>query len=299
MGFIKTRLQRVGMSSTSANFLLLLTAMAWGFSYVLLKVVGDTIHPFELVAIRFSISAIICSFLFRSSFSHFNKRALLYGILLGIVMFGCSNAIIFGVMTTDASTASFLVSSGIVFVPILQAIRKRRLPEKTIVIGTTGAITGIALLSLEGSLNLSGGAAFCILGAVLYATHILITDETVHKEHAMLLGLIQQICLAIFGWIATFTFTTPTMPPTAAVWAAVLGLTIICSALPFAAQPIAQRYTNPEHAAIILALEPVFGTLFAFLFLAERFSLQAGCGALLVLASVLFSTVMQSRHKEK
>ena len=45
MGFLRKRLQRVGMSRSSANLLLALCTMFWGMSYVMNKIAGAGVPP--------------------------------------------------------------------------------------------------------------------------------------------------------------------------------------------------------------------------------------------------------------
>lgn len=298
MSILTNRIHRVGMTRTTANFLLMLITIAWGLSYVLLKISANTIPPVEVLAIRFTISSLVCIIIFHRRLKRITKRALCYGALLGTVMYGCCTVIIYGIQTTEASTASFLTSTAIVIVPVAQAIRKRRFPEPKIILGTIGTTIGIALLSLKGSLDLSPGAALCIFSAFLYATHIIMTDDMTHKEDAILLGIIQQAVMGCWGWMTTLLLTTPTLPANSTDWLAILGLAFICSAFAFITQPFAQSYTTPENTALIFSLEPVFGAIFGMLILNERLSFQATCGALLVLASVLLTTIHRPTKKE-
>lgn len=294
MSILQARMRRVGMSRQGANLILLLVAASWGLSYVLLKMGASSLHPFAVLAWRFSFASIACLLVFRKRLRHLTRRAVRYGIILGTLMFGCSTALIFGELTTEASTAGFLTSTSIVLVPLIQCVRFHRLPERTAIIGTLCATVGIALLSLKGGLVLSAGAALCILCAVFYASHTITTGELVQREDALLLGVVQQLTMCGWGWITTFLFASPVPPQNGSTWAVLIALGLLCGAFPFVAQPAAQRFTSPEHTALILSLEPVFGAVFSMLILAETMTLQAIFGAVLVLASVLLTTVKKS-----
>lgn len=298
MSIIEQRVGRVGISTQSANLLLLLVSMAWGLSYVLMKIGGSSLPPLEVLALRFTLASLVCALIFRRRFARLTRRILLYGLADGIVGFACSSAIIFGTRTTEASTASFLTSSAIVIVPVAQAIRKHRLPDRRSVFCTLLATLGIALLSLKGSLVLSPGAALCIIGAILYAAFIILTDELVRREDAILLGILQLMVMSVIGWGSTLLVNDPVMPRGPVQWGAILGLALVCSAFAFVAQPFAQRFASPEHTALILSMEPVWGAVFSFILLAEYLSLQAAIGALLVFASVIITSGFRfKRHR--
>lgn len=294
---LSKRILRVGLSPQSATLLLVLDTMAWGLSYVVIKIGAQTIPPFELIALRFTIASLICILLFRKNFAHINIFALFYGIVLGITMFLGSTTMVYGVQTTDASTATFIASTKIVFVPLLLALWAHRLPEKRIIFGTLGTTVGIALLSLEGGLTLSTGALLCIASAIFYALHILFTGAMARKEDAVLIGVLQQIVMAILGVSCMFLFNTPTWPRGFIPWTTVFILALVNGVFVFVSQPIAQRFANAEFTALIFAMEPVFGAIFSVLLMGDHFTLQDSIGAVLVLLSVLLSSVkMNGRH---
>lgn len=64
MGFLRKRLQRVGMSRGSANLLLALCTMFWGMSYVMNKIAGAGVPPLEVMAIRYTLAGLLCVPLF-------------------------------------------------------------------------------------------------------------------------------------------------------------------------------------------------------------------------------------------
>lgn len=291
MSILSTRIRRVGMSRQGANFILFLVAASWGLSYVLLKMGASSLHPFQVLALRFSFASIACVIIFHRRLVHVRKRTVLFGVILGTLMYACSTALLFGELTTEASTAGFLTSTSIVLVPLIQCIRKRQLPQRIVVFSTLCASVGIALLSLKGGLVLSAGAALCLLCALLYASHTVTTGEMVQLEDAFLLGVIQQITMCAWGWGTTFAFTDFSLPGDGRTWLVLVALGLLCGAFPFVAQPYAQSFTTPEHTALILSLEPVFGAVFSMIMLSEMMSLQAIIGGILVLASVLFTSL--------
>ena len=144
---------------------------------------------------------------------------------------------------------------------------------------------------------LSAGATLCIISAFLYAAHIIMTDGMTRKEDAILLGIVQMVVMSAWGWSTTLLFTTPVIPTERNEWFAILALAFICGAFAFITQPFAQSYTTPENTALIFSMEPVFGAFFGFIFLHELLSFQATCGAILVLASVLLTTVHRVEKK--
>lgn len=96
--------------------------------------------------------------------------------------------------------------------------------------------------------------------------------------------------------MATNLFEAPALPADPVHWGAVLGLALVCSAFGFVAQPVAQRATTAEHAALLFALEPVSSAVLAFVFLGETLDARGMLGAVLVIASVLVASLPARRR---
>lgn len=81
------------------------------------------------------------------------------------------------------------------------------------------------------------------------------------------------------------------MPSTTEGWVAILALSIVCSALGFILQVIAQKYTTPTRTGLIFSLEPVFAALFGYLFISEVMGFTDYIGASLVIAGIVISSI--------
>lgn len=282
--------QNIGWTQHRADALIGLVAMAWGSSYLLMKEGLGTIPPFSLIALRFLIAFFAVSLLFREKIKQTKPRTLLRGSILGLFLFGLFAFLIHGMQTTSTSNAGFLTSTTVVLVPVFHALITRRLPNRPIVIGTLLTMTGIGFMTLQQSMTLHSGDVLCLIGAVVYAFHILLTADFTKKEDGLLLGIWQLGFAGLYGLICTMLFETPTLPAAPSQWMAVLGLALICSAFGFVAQPMAQKYTTPEHTGLLFSLEPLFSALFAFLFLQETLSAKGYFGAALMMAGVLVAS---------
>lgn len=295
MSFFRTRLSRVGMTRRSANTLLLLCTMFWGMSYALNKITSETLSPLEVMAIRYMLAGLICVFLFRRRLRRVDRQTLRDGTILALIAFVSITSIFYGLQVTEATTAAFLMSTSIIFVPLIQTVRLHRLPEPVILLCTALATAGIALLSLRDGLHFSPGALLCLCGGFLYAVAIILTGTYSHRGDGILLGVIQQVIIGILSVISMLALTDPVLPVRASDWAALLCLTLFCSAFAFTAQPYAQAYSTPENTALIFSLEPVFGAVYAFFLLGERLTPQGLCGTALVLLSVLIVSTHKTR----
>ena len=282
-----------GWTQGKADFMIALVAVAWGSSYVMMKVGLDGIPAFSLTALRFGIAFVCIAAVFAKELKYTTFRIIKRSSILGAFLFGIFAFLLHGMETTTASNAGFLISTAVVLVPLFHALLTRTFPGKRIVIGVSITITGIAFLSLQESLSFHSGDLLCLAGALMYTCQILCNDKFTKDDNPLLLGIWQLAFAAIFSLICSLVFETPTLPSTGAQWGAVLGLAIICSAFGFVMQTVAQAHTTPEHAALLFSLEPVSSTAFAFVFLQEVLNLQGMIGAVLVLCGVLFASMRQ------
>lgn len=291
--------RKPGWTQRKADFMLGIVASAWGIAYLLMKIGLESIPPYSMIALRFVIAFAVVAVIFFRKLLQTTKRTLLYGASLGLLLFGVFAFLMRGLETTSASNGAFLISTSVVLVPIVHAILSRRLPERPIIIGTVLTMVGIGFLVLQQSFALHSGDILCLFGAITYTFQILLTDRLTRKEDSLLLGIWQLGFTGLYGVIFTVLFETPTLPSTPAEWGAILGLALICSSFGFVVQPVAQRYTTPEHTGLLFALEPVSSALLAFIFLHEVLSIKSYLGAVLVLVGVLIASAMPSGKKKR
>lgn len=283
------------MSSKKAELLMASVTLAWGSSYLLMKVGLNGIGPFNLIALRFGI-AFICMFLvFLPCFKKLTWRTCLKGVLMGVILFLIFTGMVCGVNHTTASTAGFLTSTTVVLVPVLKSVLERTFPAKPVIASICMATCGLFLLTAKDGVALDKGALLCLMGAFFYAVYIIVLDKIAKKEDAFLISIIQLGVASALGAIFMVLLETPSLPETPLEWGAVICLGLVCSAYGFIVQPIAQKYASPEKIGLIFALEPVFSAVLSFLFLHEILEVRGYVGAILILISVVLSEMMTNK----
>lgn len=274
-----------------ANFMLIIVTMFWGSSYLFMKMGLVSMQEFNLIALRFGIAFLLAGIVFYRRLFQSNWKTIKYGFVLGTILFSLFAFVTFGIKTTSTSNAGFLVSLTVIFVPLLSAILVRRLPEKRIMAGVLFALIGIGFLTLHTQLAISSGDLLCMIGAMCYAIHIIVTGKLTKDVDSISLGVWQLGFAGTWGLLCSILFETPQLPTTTLSWISVLGLGVFCSAIGFVVQTAAQQYTTPTHIGLIFALEPVFAALFAVAFAGEIFTGKGYMGASMVLLGVLTAEI--------
>lgn len=285
------------MSHTRANLLLVSIAIAWGSSYIFMKIGLNSMNASSIIVSRFAIAFIAMYAIFLKKMLNVTKETLIASATLALPMYGVFIFLLHGMKTTSVSTASFLTSTTVVFVPLIHALITKRAPSRKTMLSLVIVVTGLALLTIGDDFGLSGGAILCLLCALCNALYLVWTNHFAKKVQPLQLGVYQLGFTAVYGTFG-FLFETPTLPQTSSEWTAILGMALLCSAYGYVLQPIAQKCTSAEEAGFIFSLEPVFAVAFAFICFGEVMTGAGLTGALLILTGVLIANYVPKAMKK-
>ena len=277
------------MNSKKAELLMISVSLAWGSSYLLMKVSLSGIGPYNLIALRFGIAFLCMLILFLPRFKILTAQVLLKGTFMGVLLFLLFTGLVCGVKYTTASTAGFLASTTVIIVPIMESIIKRKFPGKSITFSIIMVVIGLYFLTVKDTFALDKGSIFCLAAALFYAIYIVSMDRIAKNEDTFLISIIQLGVTSLLGIVFTVLFEEPSLPETKLQWAAILGLGLICSAYGFVIQPFAQRYISSEKIGLIFSLEPIFSAVLSYLFLHEILSIKGYLGAFLIFLGLILS----------
>lgn len=287
------------MDATKAKWLMVSVSLAWGSSYLLMKVALGSLEPFNLIALRFGIAFGALSVLFRPIYRKITWRQLAQGFLMGSVLFSIFAFLVYAVKYTNASTAGFLTGTTVVLVPLLESVRQRRLPKAGMALSIVVVFAGLFLLTVTTRVEVNLGALFGLLGALGYAIHILLFDWIAKTGDPFPVSIIQLGVASLLGIVAMVVGETPAWPATSGQWGAILVLGLVCGGYGFIVQPLAQKHADPATIGIIFSLEPVFSALLSFVFLHEILTFKGYLGALLIFGGVILANVTTNKSAEE
>ncbi|MFD2870141.1 DMT family transporter [Kurthia populi] len=279
--------ERTSTLQMRGDLIMVVVTLFWGASYLFIKMGLGSIEPSNLLALRFGIAFILAAVVFYKRMRKTTWLMLKHAFLLGTLLFASLIVVTIGVKSTSASNAGFLFSLAVVFVPLLLALFYKKRPERHVLFGVVLSFIGICLMTMTHGFGIRMGDLFIIIGALLYALYILVTDRVATQSDALALGIWQLAFTALWGLVIAFLFETPKLPETSTAWVAVLALGILCSACGFIGQTVAQQYTTPLRTGLIFSLEPVFTIAFSFIFLHEVLTMQGYIGAAFMLIGVM------------
>jgi drug/metabolite transporter (DMT)-like permease len=283
------------MTQKQANLVLATVSIAWGLSYIFMKLGIDGMPPATIVAFRCGIAFLVTMLTFCKKIMKINTKLLKYASISGALLAGIFAMLLYGVLNTSATSAGFLTSATVIIVPIIQAFLHRKLPAQNIIVGVVTVSIGLVLMTVRDQLTFDVGAIYCLIAALLYAIHIIVSNHFVREVEALQLGIYQLGFAALYATVFTFIFETPVLPDSPIHWLAILGLALICSAYGFVMQSVAQKYTTAESVGFLFSLEPIFSAIFAFIFLKEIIGLNSYIGAVLIITGVFIANRSTSR----
>lgn len=271
---------------TVATLALLVVTAIWGSTFFIIKDAVSKIDPIDFLAVRFAVGAAIPAFVFWRRLSRLNATQWQIGLALGC-LYGLAQIVqTVGLQTTAASVSGFITGTYVVLTPIIMWIAfKARLNVRTWV-AVALALAGLAVLSLTGLGNGGVGEALTLVGAALYAVHIVLLDRWSRSMDAMSLAIVQLIGVALTTGFLGLPggYHVPADP---GVWGAIVYTAIMAGIVTMLLQTWAQRHITPTRVALLMTFEPVFASAFAVGFGGEAVTIRLVAGGALILLATL------------
>jgi drug/metabolite transporter (DMT)-like permease len=273
---------------------MLFATIVWGFGFVAVKDVLDTVPPIYMLALRFTVAAIALCLVFFRRLKNITKTILLQSFVLSLFLFGAYVFQTIGCVYTTAGKNAFLTTTYVIITPVLTWFFTRRSPGIHVLLAAVLAIIGIGLLSLQDDFSINIGDVLTLICGFWYAAHIVFIARFTQTSDPILLTVLQIAFAAVLCWLFAplydGAFPVAEVTTTRSVlW--ILYLAIFSTMIAFLLQNVCQKYTAPSTAALLLSMESVFGAIASAIFLGEVMTLRMifGC-ALLFIAIVTAET---------
>jgi len=279
--------------------LIILATIIWGTSFVIMKNTLDNVPVLFLLAFRFLLAAALLAVVFFKSWKSLDRRYLLYGGIMGVLLLSAYISQTYGLAGTTPGKNAFLTASYCIIVPFLNWFVAKKRPDRYNVLAALLCLSGIGLVSLSSSFTMTGGDALTLLSGFFYATHIIAVNKFAKGRDIFLLTVIQFAASGALSLILAFTLG---LMPNAIPWgssAELLYLALACTAGALLFQNIGQKYTEPAAASVLLSLEAPFGIFFSILFYAERPTARMFLGFAMIFIAVLCSETKFTFLKKK
>jgi drug/metabolite transporter (DMT)-like permease len=263
-------------------------AAVWGLTFVMVQDAVERIPVMTFLAYRFIPASALVALGFRKQLRSLGPAGWRAGIWMGLFLTGGYVFQTLGLQHTSAANAGFITGLWVVLTPVFGALMFGQRAGRAVWIAAGTSAVGLFLLSGigGGEVHLLGDALVLVC-AVSFTFHIFATDKGV-KDHAV--GALVVVQLGVCGTIALVAAAAMgdlQLPRSAPVWSALAVTSLLASALGFFIQTYAQQHASPARTALILASEPAFAGLFAYVLAGETLRPLGWLGAALILGAIV------------
>jgi len=276
-----------------ADLALVIVALLWGTTFVIVKRALNDISTLHFLAIRFAVASVCMLAMFARTFQSAGAGPVLAGMrggaIAGIFLWLGYVLQTLGLKYTTAGKSGFLTGLYIVLVPVIGTVVYRRKPQKRELIGVCIATAGMAVLTLpsfDRQLRMNRGDALTLGCAVAFAFQILLLGYYSQRERYEAVALGQIAATALLSTVF-LGFESSAIVWTRELIFAIALTGVFATAVAFALQTWAQQYTTANRTALIFALEPVFAFATAVAVGGEPVTVWAVCGGALILGGIL------------
>ena len=274
-----------------ADFSLLIMAAIWGSGFIFTKKALGLYDSYQVLFIRFFIASIALIIINFNKLKKIDISTVKAGLFIGMILFFGFLFQTLGLEKSSAGKSAFLTASYVAFVPLITLIATKQKPDKYNVFAVILMIIGIFLLTidLKSGFYIEKYDILSLIGAVFWGLHVSMVGIFSKKHDPMLLVMLQMMSAGVLSGISMMILGGGTFVILKESVFGLMYLGVVCSAITFAIQNVAQKYTNSTHASIIMSLEAVFGTIFGILLLNEGFTYQILLGFVVIFIALIMA----------
>ena len=284
------------------NVLLILTAMIWGTAFVFQRTGMDSIEPITFNAARMLLAAVAVGMVSavptasekhklagfsREEASAYRKDTVVGGICCGAFLAAASIFQQMGIVYTTAGKAGFITAMYMLLVPVIGFVFFRKRNSWIVWLSVLIGVFGMYLLCMTEGFRLTRGDTLVCICAVLFSCHILCCDHFVQLGNPIRISAIQFASCTVISAAAALILEQPSLDKVLSAAIPILYCGIISGGVGYTLQIIAQKYTDPTIASLLMSLESVFAVIAGAVLLGERMSVRELLGCIVMFAAIV------------
>ena len=285
------------------NSLLLFTAMIWGTAFVFQRVGMESIEPVTFNAARMALAAVFVgsvSFLLwkkeKKSASpartaeeqrRYSRNTVIGGVCCGCFLSAASILQQMGLVYTTAGKAGFITAMYILLVPITGSLLFRKRNTWLVWLAVLFGVAGMYFLCITEEFRLSHGDTLICLCALFFTFHILCCDHFAPRGDPVRISAIQFATATVISAVAAAVFETPTPEKIASALVPILYCGLVSGGIGYTLQIVAQKYTDPTIASLLMSMESVFAMIAGTVLLGEQMTARELTGCLIMFVAIV------------
>jgi len=300
------------------NMLLLLTAVIWGTAFVFQRVGMDSIEPVTFNAARMWLAAAAIGLVAvltgkknglqkdtrsaeytiggtsdilpadkQDKTQDRRKNTIIGGICCGSFLTAASLFQQMGVVYTTAGKAGFITAMYMLLVPIINFVFFKKKNTWLVWTGVLIGVIGMYLLCIKDGFSLTYGDTLVCICALLFSGHILCCDHFVQLGNPIQISAIQFLTTAVISSIIAWIVEAPSPEKILSAAIPILYCGIVSGGIGYTLQMVAQKYTDPTIASLLMSLESVFAVIAGAVLLGERMTARELAGCIVMFAAIV------------
>jgi drug/metabolite transporter (DMT)-like permease len=277
------------------DLLLLLVAISWGATFVLVQKAIVDIPVFIFLSLRFFLAFLFMFIIFFKKLEY-NIASIKAAIILGIINFLVFSFQTFGLLYTSSSIVAFITGLYVILTPVTAFLFFKKSISKYAIIGTILATIGLYYLTLSDNLTFGAGEFLTFLCAVFVAFHINFTDIYSKKYNVFTLVTFQFLTIALLS-IIFIPFEKGNIKFSKEVITALTVTVLFATVFAYFVQTYAQKFTSSTKTAVIFAMEPVSAAILGYCY-GEQLTAKQLFGAFLVVTAMIVTETGEVAFKK-
>jgi drug/metabolite transporter (DMT)-like permease len=223
----------------------------------------------------------------RKERAEYRRNTIIGGICCGTFLSAASIFQQMGIVYTTAGKAGFITAMYMLLVPVIGFLFLGKRNSWIVWLAVLMGVVGMYLLCMTESLHLGRGDTLVCICAVLFSGHILCCDYFVQRADPVSMSAVQFLTVTVLSAVLAFIFENPSWQQVAEAVVPIVWLGVLSGGIGYTFQIIAQQYTDPTVASLLMSLEAVFAVLAGTVLLGERMSAREMTGAVIMFAAII------------
>lgn len=266
---------------------LVLITIIWGTTFPLLRTSLRILDAYDIVALRFTIAAVLIAAIYWKRFRYLNRTAVWDGAVTGLFMGAGYLTQAIGLTTISSPRSAFITGTAVIFVPFIDRFVSRLGATLGESLAVALTFVGLLFFYADANLKLKAGDLWTLLGALMFASQVVTTNVAARRSDPFLVSALQSATAAMVAWVFIIPRGGLSVSLSAIPWDRILYFGVVATAFILVLQTWALGKTKPVRAGVIYSLEPVFAAVFATAFFGEGMSSREVLGSAAILLGVL------------
>lgn len=172
-------------------------------------------------------------------------------------------------------------------VPVINFVFFRKRNSWIVWLAVLMGVVGMYLLCMTGSFSLGRGDTLVCICAVLFSGHILCCDHFVKLGNPIRISAIQFATCTVISAVAALILEEPSWAKIASAAIPILYCGIVSGGIGYTLQIVAQKFTDPTVASLLMSLESVFAVIAGAILLGERMTSRELLGCVIMFAAIV------------